>query len=374
MTMPMNTTIPEGGAKPEPPAEPAFAKALREQLRDMADKPLTVKSARQIGMFASASAKLMKIVGRGPLPSGKRHYGGYMGPLGNMDDELDDEGGGMSVVPLSPLSSLGNAETFGSNVVRQALAAYKEIEENKKRSPIQLIRAIGEAKRAGLDDIAEELKAKLRQFADLGVSLADPAPSPITGGCGGLMPGERCDGTCKHGTGCWHYQNPPQAEILRVDSKPDGSGEPQATEGPTQWIDGVGRMPVPSPLPGPVQPVTISDKPICAFDPECKDPTHTIRFGTGRPQRSARTKRLCKGCDIRGSGPPNTEWSHLYWLPGVGWCCVDCNNNGHWESHEVEEHALTEPQPAQPVAVSSPDMDPDDLTRIGESGSETEEF
>ena len=175
----------------EPPPEEPFAVALREKIRAMADDPLTVKSARQIGMFAAGAAKLMKIVGKGPLPT-RRRSSGLWNPGGMEDEDLLDPvalGNGMPVI--SPLSN--PAETFGSTVVRQAIAAYREMEKSKKRSPVALIRAISEARKAGLDDIAEELTVKLRQIVE----------------------------TAK---------DEPTSEILQVDSKPDGSGEPQITE------------------------------------------------------------------------------------------------------------------------------------------------
>lgn len=155
---------------PRAPEEEPWATAVRAKLRELCEKPLTPGSARRVSDFAKLAAELAGVV-KGAPPMGQKRGGGIYSvgsagmPVYNYDDEL---------MPITPINVGGaqswtgmssNAETYGATVLRELIAVAAKIGRPRSR-PADLVRAIVEAKKGGLDDLAAKLEAELMDTAE----------------------------------------------------------------------------------------------------------------------------------------------------------------------------------------------------------------
>lgn len=172
--------------------ESAIAKAMRDDLATLAaeDKALTVKRCRKIARLANAAARFLRSTSermedRLATPHrGPTMYGPFgMGVASPAPDPDADEGDDPPAPPFNASGGmpfgLGAApafappvETFGNTMMREAMAALPKIFD-KKPKVTDLVDAIDKAKKAGLEDVAEKLKAKLSE--DLSPPSAPPA-------------------------------------------------------------------------------------------------------------------------------------------------------------------------------------------------------
>ena len=146
-----------------PPPPCPVAEAVRQKLLELAGEPLTLKSSRKIAAFSTTATAMLQTLGRGPLPKGKRIYGGgFMGL-----DPLDE----YPAVPMPNPLGLGgtSAETTGARLMRELIAIVPDIAA--KFRPEQTVRAILAARDAGMKDIEAELRERL-------LDQATPAPKP----------------------------------------------------------------------------------------------------------------------------------------------------------------------------------------------------
>lgn len=208
-----------GAGKPED-REPEFAGELRAKLREILAQPMTTRNAVAFSRVVDAVLPLVQISGQAKA---RRSLGAYTDgfmPIGgpSYDDMMDDwaDAAGLVGEPamapnpvqepvVEPASDAGTAETpdaaqpspleyddmagfaggfmpyapassrenFGAKAMREILAALPKILGAKTRSPTELVRAIGEAERAGMPKLA----AKLRE--QLGVREPNEGEKPI---------------------------------------------------------------------------------------------------------------------------------------------------------------------------------------------------
>lgn len=130
-------------AMPEQNNTDELRATLQKQLRAIVDRPLTSASLRELsGVASNAQQLLVSLEAPGALP-GRRPGGGI-----TMDYALS---------AYSPMDMGANsAETFGTSAIRELTASAN------KSKPLEIIRAIAEAKKLGLDEsIIEDLKSQL---------------------------------------------------------------------------------------------------------------------------------------------------------------------------------------------------------------------
>lgn len=153
---------------PEELPEPALAKALREQLRGMLDKPLTVERLRSLGRLVGASVRLMQNLESGvqallPRPKPPTPYGMTIASGTQAEDEEFTGGPPASSSSLGgymPLVGSSYGENLGNTFVREMVGAISKSQQ-PRRTPADLVKAIAEARAAGLKDVVAELKAEL---------------------------------------------------------------------------------------------------------------------------------------------------------------------------------------------------------------------
>lgn len=140
-----------GVAPDESTPEEPWETEVRKKLLSLAGEPLTVQSAGRISEFAKIAGELVAVA-RNQLPRRKRRQSGWGGlALPDPGEPLD--------YPGVPIGVNNKAETFGAKVLREVLAAIPKIQ--RKGNPAATVRAIAEAKKAGLDDLAKKLTDEL---------------------------------------------------------------------------------------------------------------------------------------------------------------------------------------------------------------------
>lgn len=152
----------EFDTEPKTEADKALHESLRSKLREIVEKPLTVRGLVELAEMAQLTHQII-IAGKMPrvrVPGdmnvgaqeiiGMSGYGSGYATSNPMysDDELS---------VMAPSSS---AETFGASAIREMVAAIGKMKE-KKESPAEIVKAIAAAKESGLDDVAAKLEAKL---------------------------------------------------------------------------------------------------------------------------------------------------------------------------------------------------------------------
>lgn len=150
--------------------------AIRQKIADMITGPMTVGSVRKVALFSAQASKLLGVLARGPeepavkKPSGLGLFNQdeFLAALNGHPDEGLEEGN----YPGPPLLSnpvgiatgpaASSAETFASRVVRELLASWKSVEQEKSMRPTELVQAIADAETNGLHDVAKQLRDTLR--------------------------------------------------------------------------------------------------------------------------------------------------------------------------------------------------------------------
>lgn len=145
-----------------PVATSPLLDALRAEITELLAKPVSARSMLEIEKTASIGRQLVAL---------KRLPQGLDQPVAQYDED-----GEMLSISSSPgvyMSNPGNSETFGSQFIREAVASLPLLMQKQAETPANLIAALIEARRAGLDDIAMALEAKL-----LGKAPAPAAQAP----------------------------------------------------------------------------------------------------------------------------------------------------------------------------------------------------
>lgn len=126
--------------------------ALLDQLKRILEKPIGPKMLKELAKTALLSQRLLITAGDpSALPNRRRGmgYGGLGGLL--VEDDIDPEFDGP--MPIAP-----PAETFGASAIRELIAAAKE---KNKPGVVELTKALGIAKKEGLDEVAADLQRQL---------------------------------------------------------------------------------------------------------------------------------------------------------------------------------------------------------------------
>ena len=120
-------------------------------------------------------------------------YGGYQGGMMSPMDPMDDEEPEVEIAgtpnPMTPMPNpMGmDRETFGAKILRELVAVVPQVARSLREDPAQIVKAIAEARGAGLNDIAKELEARLRGETKVAVieipqsskPTNTPAPTPV---------------------------------------------------------------------------------------------------------------------------------------------------------------------------------------------------
>lgn len=193
--------------------EHPISKSVREHLKALLEKPLTVKSAREVRRIVdSAMTLLMAFEGVDGHLDNRRQptgLGGYNSvtamPAGGWT-EFGVDGdvpmgavGGVSLAPGSPLPIVPSsaAENFGTTAIRELIGAFTSIRRGEiaakapSKTPTlnELMEAYTMAKGAGSSEISTILETRIKKFlgtddvvGDVVASVvanAGPAPHPI---------------------------------------------------------------------------------------------------------------------------------------------------------------------------------------------------
>jgi hypothetical protein len=181
---------------PDAPESP-IAKALREELQRLLEKPLTILSVRKIGRVVEATVKTLKATSSGveglldskPKGPGYGMFNPGMFNPGNQDpDALDlEDGGGIGSGPedyagpgMGAYVSSPPVETFGTSSFREiastALKFLAAKNENDRRPKIdELGDALAKLKTAGFSDDDPVMKQARAAFMK---AMSTPEPSP----------------------------------------------------------------------------------------------------------------------------------------------------------------------------------------------------
>jgi hypothetical protein len=164
--------------------------ALQAELQTIAARPLNVRNLVELQEKA-ALARDMLIAGKNPGPIRKRRRRGNInsGDLGVFDAGEDYAAAVGYDIPLAPSST---AETFGANMIREALSTYAHMQaEAKKPSATEVLIAIQTAKNMGLTELAAKLEADVLASFGAESHPALPAlPAPSTVGAVFQHPGQ----------------------------------------------------------------------------------------------------------------------------------------------------------------------------------------
>lgn len=181
------------------PADSPIAKAIKTEIRELLEaEKFTLGSLRAIERLAAHGRALL--TGRAELDELLGDNLGVSGvaPLGYDSLGYDDFGpiGGTGVLaPSAPI------ENFGTKAIREMMSAIPKLNQ-RKTSIVEMIRALAEAKKHGLDNVAaqieEELKnevvsAKLERGLSTGAAggadgPGDPGSNGARGGVAALLP------------------------------------------------------------------------------------------------------------------------------------------------------------------------------------------
>lgn len=171
--------------------EHPIARAIRDDLRKQLEDPLDVPTAMKLGRTLKAAVQVLKAVtpGAGALLAGANRrgngfMGGYMGGYAQQGDEFGtDDWSGPALAGALP------QETLGNTVVRDFITAIqKSIEAKNRPSVSELVGAIAVAKKEGLTEEVESLRAQLREFRE-GKKIDDKDAATIVSGMSQL-PGD----------------------------------------------------------------------------------------------------------------------------------------------------------------------------------------
>lgn len=144
-----------GQAASAPISASPMADAVRTQIRELIDNdPFTVGTLRAIEQIA-------------------KHSRVMLGALGSIDDAIgaspingEDEYGSIGSIGAGSATLMGASapENFGARAIRELVALLpKMLNANVKTSPESTVRAIAEAQKLGLNDIASDLELSLRK-------------------------------------------------------------------------------------------------------------------------------------------------------------------------------------------------------------------
>jgi len=142
-----------------------LAEALRAQILELASKgdskgsgELTPEILAKIVRVAKTGRDLLVSLNTSPANLAalmKRPQFGFQSA--NTAMGLDDLGDSESVGPALPMAYSSPTENFGTSAIREIIATMKSVND----SPMKLIEALVEARKAGLKDVAKELERKL---------------------------------------------------------------------------------------------------------------------------------------------------------------------------------------------------------------------
>jgi hypothetical protein len=172
--------------------ESAFVVALRgELLRLVQAQPLGIHELNQIGILANHAKAILQALGHPPSK-----FRGATG-AGSGSTYYDDGLGGITLGPpiadinLTPTMSggSGNTETYGATVMRELKAVVKSLAD-RARTPSAIIREMGAAKSAGLDDVYAELKQELDDLRSVKKRAAGQAEGVMTALAAGEQGGD----------------------------------------------------------------------------------------------------------------------------------------------------------------------------------------
>lgn len=160
---------PLGRSTPPEQPETAIAKSIKEHLLEILKKPLTVARAVECGRVLAAGVKVLKAttpgvagllpaIGRRASPYGGFYPGGMLAsPGGDGIDDFESDNGGVLAPAMQP-------ETMGNTVVRDFLTSIQKVVEEKGKASVgDLVEAISIAKKEGLTEETELLRAQLRE-------------------------------------------------------------------------------------------------------------------------------------------------------------------------------------------------------------------
>ncbi len=180
---------------PKPKTTPA-ATAIRNELQKLLKtEPFGIAQLTRIGDIANAGKSLLQATNPDIDPSllGRARTPGafYSGGINS----------GVIDMPSASLSPSNSMETFGARVLRDLVPALT----GNKATPLSLVQALAEARDAGLDDVAAELKDQLDRVVKGESTRGDAPPTPtvqnsagpgagafaptLVSGTGGTLPG-----------------------------------------------------------------------------------------------------------------------------------------------------------------------------------------
>ena len=176
---------------------PALRKAIQDELKEMVVENLTHSMLNQVSRFANIAQELIMV--RSPIADvrqRKRRRANYQG-ISNPGVAMGNNPGvvmGNTGEPLEENALTGEAaenETYASKLVCELISAFGKLgggqEPVKEKGPVEeLVEGIAAAKKSGLNDLAENLEAKLhevlsKQFLDTAAKkLEDEKGGPIS--------------------------------------------------------------------------------------------------------------------------------------------------------------------------------------------------
>lgn len=157
--------------------DPPLTVAIREEIKRLADEEKftlgTLKSIERVAAHGRAmlqgTAQFDALLGGGNLLQD-----GGIGAVGYDSDGLEDEllEGGRYIG--GTIQSSSSVENFGSRAMRELTAMLPKILEGRNRpSTVELVRALSEARKQGLDDVAADLERQIKRVKD------EPEPATV---------------------------------------------------------------------------------------------------------------------------------------------------------------------------------------------------
>ncbi len=149
----------------ETPKPDPLLEAFRIELATLCDAPLDAKGIHKILTTAQAAQQVLLLRNpRSVRRCGNNFVGPSIGPYGTTFygamDPMDD---GETSAPMpNPIAPFQNTETFGATMVREIVSALRPPEQ----STADLVRALADARKLGMDDVAEKLFASLQSRVD----------------------------------------------------------------------------------------------------------------------------------------------------------------------------------------------------------------